>query len=118
MRPHGILHIKLLRVVLWLIRLTRSDLQWEHGRVIYRWVFSHDGSFDHWFDTPEGPRAVTWCRTSLTRPAVYWILLHTKLSLGPKRRLKGDIIHERSETYYCTAPLYATRHACKRSDFR
>jgi hypothetical protein len=110
---HNALDIKLIRLLLWLVRVTRSELQWDRGRITYRWVFSHDGSFDHWFDTPEGPRAVQWCLGGGIWPTMSWLLSHSIFCSTLRGRVEADHIHARSEIYYCTSPLFAARDACR-----
>lgn len=108
--------MEIVTLLLWLVRSTRSRLVWANGSIVYRWVKSPDGGFDHWFETPDGARAIGFYLIRLGLWRLACIILTHADSTGLSCREYQEDQFGRSEGYYCTEPLFEVRSACAKRE--
>ena|ERR1700731_1804565 len=102
--------LQAISILLWMIRRFRFALECESGCAAYAWVSSPDGGFDHWFVTDGKPYTVgTTCRRIGFSQFAWSILSPSKLLIGRERRGHSEAVLGRSETYYCSKPIFNLR---------
>jgi hypothetical protein len=109
----------ILRALLWTIRRFGFRLVLDGNHMIYEWVSGLDGSFDHWFHSPERDWAIWSAKRHLGFRQFLWqILTKSQLLIGQRRRYQNEAILGRSELYYCTEPIFTLRALSRRPDKR
>jgi hypothetical protein len=111
----SMLESTMLRALLWAIRRIGFRLVLDGNHMIYEWVSGFDGSFDHWFHSPERDYAIWSAKRQLGFWRLLWqILTKSQLVIGQRRRSHNQTIFARSEKYYCTEPIFTVRALARR----
>src|SRR5437763_10569731 len=115
-RWNSAIQIRILRALLWVIRTFGLTLRSSGHGLVYKWVVSPDGGFDHWFDVADRQYTVWTIRNKIG----FWRFIvmlasASEFLLGPRRRAHREQVVAESEHYYCSRPIFEIRKSHPRT---
>jgi hypothetical protein len=93
--------LRIIRALLWIVRALGCDLVVD-GRLIYQWVQTPDGRFDHWIASPTRQYEISETLEACGFKKFAWdILVNTGIILGSSRRIYNNVQSTLGIMYAC-----------------